>query len=86
VPRDGWLGYRGSFYRAPEALVHARVTLKAGVHHAIMINLRQRYRLRERGRGSRRRSVSVGTRLRLSGGATYGVVHARPKVAPNGAS
>jgi transposase len=29
VPLDGYLRYRGSFYRAPEALVHQRVTLKA---------------------------------------------------------
>jgi transposase len=29
VPLDGYLRYRGSFYRAPEALVHRRVTLRA---------------------------------------------------------
>jgi transposase len=29
VPLDGYLRYRGSFYRAPEALVHQRVTLHA---------------------------------------------------------
>jgi transposase len=29
VPLDGYLRYRGSFYRAPAALVHRRVTLKA---------------------------------------------------------
>ena len=29
VPLDGYLRYRQSFYRAPEALVHQRVTLKA---------------------------------------------------------
>ncbi len=29
VPLDGYLHYRSSFYRAPEALVHQRVTLRA---------------------------------------------------------
>ncbi len=29
VPADGYLRYRGSFYRAPEALVHQRVELRA---------------------------------------------------------
>jgi transposase len=29
VPLDGYLRYRGCFYRAPEALVHRRVTLRA---------------------------------------------------------
>ena len=29
VPLDGYLRYRGSFYRAPEALVHQRVVLHA---------------------------------------------------------
>jgi hypothetical protein len=29
VPLDGYLRYRGSFYRAPEALVHQRVELRA---------------------------------------------------------
>ncbi len=29
VPLDGYLRYRQSFYRAPEALVHQRVTLQA---------------------------------------------------------
>jgi transposase len=29
VPLDGYLRYRGSFYRAPEVLVHQRVTLRA---------------------------------------------------------
>jgi len=29
VPLDGYLRYRQSFYRAPEALVHQRVELKA---------------------------------------------------------
>jgi hypothetical protein len=29
VPLDGYLRYRGSFYRAPEGLVHQRVTLRA---------------------------------------------------------
>jgi len=29
VPLDGYLPYRSSFYRAPEALVHQRVTLRA---------------------------------------------------------
>ncbi len=29
VPLDGYLRYRQSFYRAPEALVHQRVTLSA---------------------------------------------------------
>jgi hypothetical protein len=29
VPLDGYLRYRGSFYRAPEALVHQRATLRA---------------------------------------------------------
>jgi transposase len=29
VPLDGYLRYRGSFYRAPEALVHQRVALRA---------------------------------------------------------
>jgi transposase len=29
VPLDGYLRYRGAFYRAPEALVHQRVTLHA---------------------------------------------------------
>jgi len=29
VPLDGYLRYRGAFYRAPETLVHQRVTLRA---------------------------------------------------------
>ncbi len=33
VPLDGYLPYRGSFYRAPEALVHQRVTLRADRDH-----------------------------------------------------
>jgi len=29
VPLDGYLRYRSSFHRAPEALVHQRVTVRA---------------------------------------------------------
>jgi transposase len=39
VPLDGYLRYRGSFYRAPEALVHRRVTLSAD-HDSIWISHR----------------------------------------------